>query len=80
MARTNKLKLVASLIEAEIISAKIELAKEVTSCNYGKASGWQERIAGLEQALSYIRVQERVAGLEQSLSYIRVVDSEPPHS
>lgn len=38
MARTNRLKLVASLIEAEIIGAKIELGKEVTSCNYGKAS------------------------------------------
>lgn len=56
MARTNKLKLAASLIEAEIIGAKTELGKEVTSCNYGKASGWQERIAGLKQALSYIRV------------------------
>lgn len=62
MARTNKLKLVASLIESEIISAKIELGKEVTSCNYGKASGWQERTAGLEQALSYIRVVDNEQG------------------
>ena len=58
MAKTNKLKLVATLIDAEIENATNAVDSEATTGHYGKASGWQKYIEGLEKALSYVRVVE----------------------
>lgn len=58
MAKANKLKLVATLIEAEIENATNAVDSEATTGHYGKASGWQKYIEGLEKALSYVRVME----------------------
>lgn len=58
MAKANKLKLVATLIDAEIENASNAVDSEATTGHYGKASGWQKYIEGLEKALSYVRVVE----------------------
>ncbi len=56
MAKTNRLKLATSLIEAEILNVEKMIDTEATTGHYGKACGWQKYIEGLEKALSYLRV------------------------
>lgn len=58
MAKANRLKLAASLIEAEIGVVEKAIDTEATTGHYGKACGWQKYIEGLEKALSYLKVIE----------------------
>lgn len=56
MAKANRLKLAASLIEAEIGVVEKAIDTEATTGHYGKAAEHQAYIEGLEKALSYLKV------------------------
>ncbi|MCC7515567.1 MAG: hypothetical protein IT212_12830 [Bacteroidia bacterium] len=58
MAKTNKLKLANSFIEAEITESISMINSAATRENYGKALEYQRYKEGLEKALAYLKVAE----------------------